>query len=116
MNVANQYLSYNIEVYDANELYTCVYSLNVFGITRLKRVYQHTLEVISQRFDKLEESDGSLSLAELTALYGLPSTDNDIQFSYEVNAHERGRLGMRYVVRIYPVTVFGEDTRGNNGQ
>lgn len=104
--MATQYLSYNIELFHGDQLYSFVYALNLFPVTQMERVYQHTLEVISQRLDKLPESDGSLSLAELITLYGLSSADNDVEFVYGVKAHERGWQGMRYVVHIYPVTVL----------
>ena len=64
------YLSYALDVLDKQgSLYTHVFPTQLFPVYDIDLVYKHILEVISQKFDKLPESDGSLSLAELETFY-----------------------------------------------
>ena len=101
-----RYLSYFIEVYDTSgALYTYVFPRTLYGISELQGVYKHTLEVISQKFDCLADSDGSLSISQLEAIYNLNNL-RTLHIGEELSVTPKNKKKfMEYRILIYEVGV-----------
>lgn len=90
------YLSYFLEVYKEGQLYTYVYPTTLFSYDDEVGVYKHLLEVISQKFDELPESDGSLSLSELESIY-------ELDLSSKFNKGVTNPFGTRWDAEVRPM-------------
>lgn len=77
-------------------MFTYVYPTTLFRYDDEVGVYKHILEVISQKFDQLPESDGSLSISELESIYQL-------DLSSRLNKGVVNPFGTRLVEDVRPI-------------
>ena len=100
-----KYLSYFVEVYKDNYLFTYVYPRTLFDYKDETGAYKSALEVISQKFDLIPESDGSLSLPQLEELYHLNNL-RTLHIGEELSVTPKNKKKfMEYRILIYEVGV-----------